>query len=313
MSAGLLYVPGAPYGLVSRWGRNWQVHVDSSHRDACVMASCSAYSDFAGLAGTILKDEARTTITCIRGLAGEEDGESAQLVLKSYRYPHPARMRTLWARSKAQREFEGLQHCRGLGVPTVEPVAWGVARTPAGLVRSCFVITRYARGFVTLRDWLKAGHSSEPGARRLLAGAMSEMGACFRRMHGTGFFHFRPATKDVLVRRCDDGRLAWKIVDFAYARFMGQGALARWAQTRDLGILIGSVMKYADAEALESFWTSYLPDPLGGRLSENLLRRARRKGQAQINRNLVHRAERHVKRWVSEHLRRGRPGQGSEE
>lgn len=308
MGVGLLHVSGAPSGLVSLRGRNWQVHVDSSYGDARILESCKAYSDFVGLAGTILKDEQRTTISCIHGWAGAADSGPVELVLKSYRYPHPARVRTLWAHSKAQREFQGLHYCRGLGVPAVEPVAWGVERTPAGMVRSCFLITRYVPGFVTLRDWLKAGHSSEPEGRRLLAGVMYEMGACFRRMHGAGFFHFRPSTKDVLVRMCPDGRMAWNILDFPYARFMGRGVLARWAQKRDLGTLLGSVTKYADAKAFESFWTSYLPDPLGGMLPEKLLRRAHRKGQAQIHRNLANRAERLVKRWLRNGFRQHRSG-----
>jgi len=151
---------------------------------------------------------------------------------------------------------------------------------------------------VTLRDWLKAGHYSEPDGKRRLARMMSEMGGCFRRMHGAGFFHLRPATKDILVCGSAEGPLTWNMLDFAYARFMGRGMLGRWAQKRDLGTLLSSVTKYADAAAFEPFWASYLPDPIGTMLPENLCRRAHHREQALLHRNVINRTERAVKRWV---------------
>jgi tRNA A-37 threonylcarbamoyl transferase component Bud32 len=289
---------GPPSGYVSLLGRNWQVWVDPSRVDARILKSYTTYSDFVGLPGTILKDERRTKISCIHDWPGPGDSQPVEVVMKLYRYSHWARVRTMCAHSKAQREFDGLHFCRELGVPAVEPVAWGEEHAPAGMVRSCFVITRYLRGSVTLRDWLRTGHYSEPGGKRLLAQVMSEMGESFRRMHGAGFFHFRPATKDFLVCGGNDGRLAWNILDFPYARFMGRGMLAQWAQKRDLGTLLASVTKYADAEAFEPFWTTYLPDPVSGVLPEELVRRARRKEQALIHRNPMKRAERSVKRWM---------------
>lgn len=292
---------GPPSGLVSLSGRHWQVLVDSSCVDARILESYTTYSDFVGLPGTILKDEPRTKILCIQDWPGTGNDEPVELVLKLYRYSHLARVRTICAHSKAQREFEGLHFCRELGVPAVEPVVWGVERTAAGMVRSCFLITRYARGAVTLRDWLKAKHYSQPEGRRLLAPVMAEIGECFRRMHGAGFFHFRPSAKDFLVCKGAGERLTWNILDFPYARFMGRGVLARWAQKRDLGTLLASVTKYAGEEAFEAFWTSYLPDPVGGMPPEDLLRRARRKEHTLIHRNLMHRAERTVKRWFKRH------------
>lgn len=288
--------PSSDYVCLS--GRNWQVWIDATCVDAHIFESHATYAEFLGLPGTILKDERRTKILRIHDWPAVGTSESVELVMKLYRYSPLSRIRTLCGHSKAQREFDGLHYCRQLGVPTVEPVAWGVERQFAGMVRSCFVITRFLRGSVTLRDWLRAGHYSEPEGKRLLAQVMSEMGKSFRRMHEVGFFHFRPATKDFLVYRCPDGRLAWNILDFPYARFMGHGLPARWAQTKDLGILLNSVTKYADAEAFDPFWESYLPDPIAGRLAEDVLRRAHHKEQTLMHRNLMNRAERFAKRWM---------------
>ncbi len=288
-----------PPGHVSLSGRNWQVWVDSSCVDARILESFTTYSDLAGLPGMVLKDERRTRITCIHDWPGPGNGQPVEVVMKLYRYSPLARVRTMCAHSKAQREFDGLYFCRTLGVPAVEPVAWGEEHTLAGMVRSCFVITRYLRGSVTLRDWLRTGHYAKPGGKRLLAQVMSEIGESFRRMHGAGFFHFRPATKDFLLNGRADGGLEWNILDFPYARFMGRGILARWAQERDLGTLLASITKYAEAEAFEPFWTSYLPDPLGGMPAEDLLRRARHKERVLTHRNPVKRAARSVKRWMN--------------
>jgi tRNA A-37 threonylcarbamoyl transferase component Bud32 len=288
--------------LATLSGSNWQVWIDASCVDAQILESCTTYYDFIALQGTLLKNERHTKILRIMDWPGSGETEPVEVILKWYSYSPLTRLRTLYAHSKAQRDFDGLHLCRNLGVPVVQPVAWGVERWPAGMVRSCFLITRYVGGAVTLRDWLKAGHFSSTRGKLLFSQLMSEMGENFRKMHGAGFFHFRPATKDILVYEDARGRLGWNMLDFAYARSLGRGMPARWAQKRDLGTLLASVAKYADEEAFDPFWAAYLPDPVAGSKPETVMRRAHGKKDALLHRNPMHRAERLMKRWIKKKL-----------
>jgi tRNA A-37 threonylcarbamoyl transferase component Bud32 len=286
-----------------RTGRHWQVVIDPAYDGQRVVEACTSYSDFVTLPGTVLKDERRTRIVRIDGGRAPGSGEPEELVLKCYHYSALAGLRTLCAQSKAQREFNGLRICRGLGIPVVEPVAWGVEHTRTGMVRSCFLITRHVPDTVTLRAWLKAKGHADPQGRRLLIQMMIEVGAAFRAMHGAGFFHLRPATKDFLVYSEEEDRLSWVMLDLAYARFMGHGMLARWAQKRDLGILLDSITKYADAEAFDAFWEAYLPDPVQGMPSDQVLQRAHEKEESLLHRNLFSRTERWLKKRRRDHKR----------
>ena len=88
-------------------------------------------------------------------------GAGKTFVLKTYAYPFLPRIRTGFRISKAEQEFNGLLHLSKLGIPAVEPVAFGTERTRLGFVRSCFLITVFVDGAANLTDRSSAVHGGE--------------------------------------------------------------------------------------------------------------------------------------------------------
>lgn len=263
------------------FGHGWEVQVNHDYADSFANEVFRDYAAFASLPGDTLKQEDRTKVVHVNGAATDHQPANASFVLKEYHYPPLARLYTWLLPSKAEREFQGLAQCRAWGVPTVEPVACGARRSPAGMVESCFVLTRFEDGVIPLRSWLKAGHVHSETGRAQLAGLLGEVAGHLRMLHERRFFLLTAAAKNILVRE-REGRLAWRFIDLPYARFLQPRPLARLGQRRDLGAFSGSVAKFTGPEAFEPFFDAYLGDPLGG--SDATVRRLAHSG-ARVHNN----------------------------
>jgi tRNA A-37 threonylcarbamoyl transferase component Bud32 len=123
----------------------------------------------------------------------------------------------------------------------------------------------------------------------------TQLGRMFRRLHEARFFLFTAKSKNILLRR--DVHQADEIffIDIPYARTLKWRLLARWAQARDIGVLLGNVTASLSNTAIESFYQGYLPDPLG--MPEKTVKRhALRQARAKQNRTLISRWVNNIKR-----------------
>ena len=145
------------------------------------------------------------------------------LLCKSYSFVGVLSLRTIWRRSRAEREFCNLQALAFAGVPCVQAVRWTEQRA-RGCVRACAVVTEFVDGADDLRSVLR--HLPESTERRRLAG---ELGALVRTLHGAGFRSSTASLRNVL--RLRDGSLA--LCDQPYASRLW-GPIATWARGLDL-------------------------------------------------------------------------------
>ncbi len=228
-------------------------------------AEYNSYEAFLNVHGESIKSESRTRVVILRrrpSAAPEKTIDS--FVLKIYRYPLLPRIRTGFRISKAEQEFNSLSYLNQQGVPAAEPVAFGVERTRLGLVRSCFLITGLVEGAVNLSQ--RRSESAQQARRELARDQLifRRLGTMLRRLHELRFFLFTAKTKNLLVR---DGPAASPeifFVDVPYARTLRWRPIARWAQGRDLGLLLGNFFPALTEAEKAWFYEAYLPDPLGG-------------------------------------------------
>jgi hypothetical protein len=262
------------------------------------------YELFLNAAGDLVKSEARTRIVILKRRLNRSQGATTRsFVLKIYRYPLLPRVRTAFRISKAEREFANLRYINEQGLLAAEPVAFGVERTGLGLVRSCFLITSLVEGVVDLCQW-KSHDVKQSGAGTSQShDILKRIGRTFRRLHEARFFLLTAKTKNLLIRRDSTGSPEIFFIDVPYARTLRWRAIARWAQGRDLGLLLANFYPGLTESETSSFYQGYLPDPLGG--SATALRRyAKRAMQSQQNITpmsaLVHDLKRNLRRkWTA--------------
>lgn len=245
-------------------------HLEASAPAALPALRAGHYSDLLALRGHELKREPHTIIRLLDTPSEQGDCPGTDLVLKQYRYSGLSQCRSWHRISKAQREYETLMFCREHGIPAVEPLGFGAQRSILGAIRSCFVLTRYEQGVISLRDGLRARGDAAALEDDVLRIFLGEAGGHLRTAHAEHFYFFSLLAKNILVRPGVE-RLEWFIIDQCYARRLKHPALAAWAQALDIGMFLGSVAKYSGIAVDEAFFSSYLPDPLEG--SESALRR----------------------------------------
>ena len=253
-------------------------------------AEFSHYNAFLTAGGDTLKRERRTRITVLKRARGPASGgEPAVFVLKVYRYPFIARIRTALQISKAKREYDGLRHLRELGIDAAQAAGYGVERDVLGLVRSCFIITRWVENSTTLFRWCRAFEHSGAGGGASIEGIFNELGKSFSLMHRARLFLFTPKASNILI-----GQGHFVMIDVPYARTLRWPWLARWAQSRDVGVLLRDIRGALTDRAIESFLGGYLPDPLGGS-AKTVRRRALRQMRAKRNQTPIARWVRGIK------------------
>lgn len=261
-------------------GKRWRVAVAPELTGLFPPDVFRTYADFAGVRGTVLQAKRRTDVILFsrpEPRPGAASGE-ARLVLKLYRNPHLSGILTRGKPSVSEREYRSLVRCRALGVPAVEPVAFGAERTAAGTVRSSFIITRLLEDSVDLRRWVRehpdAVRAGHPRARMIL----QELGVHVRRLHENRFFLRSPTLRNILVHGAEEERPRLAFVDIPDAGFVRDEARARKAQARDLGAIFGPLLRETGVEIFEPFLETYLPvglAPDGAELRGRILHAAR--------------------------------------
>ena len=238
--------------------------VRPSYEDYFPADEYSSYDAFLNVDGETIKTEPRTRVVILRRVVnGPQEESSRSFVLKIYRYPLLPRIRTGLHCSKAEQEFNSLRYLNRLSVPAAEPVAFGAERTRLGFVRSCFVITVFVEGAVTLSRWRSESSQQQrpnSGRNQFL---LKQLGTLFRRIHDVRFFLFTAKTKNILLRDGSAGPAEVVFVDTPYARTLRWRPLARWAQGRDLGLFLGNFVPALTERETAAFYEGYLPDPLG--------------------------------------------------
>ena len=244
------------------------------------------YATFFEAPGQNIKVERRTRVAILPARKDLRAEATMRFVLKTYAYPFLPRIRTGFRISKAEQEFNGLLHLSKLGIPAVEPVAFGTERTRLGFVRSCFLITVFVEGAANLTDRSPAVHGDKQTHSPSRASLIEQIAIQLRRVHKRRFFLFTPKAKNVLVRETADKTADTIFLDIPYARSLRWLPLARWAQRRDIGVFLASLNPYATEEELGVFYAAYLPDPLGGSAAK-LRRQGSKSMLAKQNRTLV--------------------------
>jgi hypothetical protein len=260
-------------------------------------AEFGGYDAFADSGGKVLKTERRTRVVLLRRPGREDPSrQERRFVFKEYRYPLLPRIRTWLRISKAEHEFHSLRQVAELGLDCAEPVACGAKRTALGFVRSCFVITGFVENSVTLRERTRKerGKSFE----NEIAAICRMLAENLRRLHQARLFLFTAKPKNILLRR-EKGRNQIVLIDLPYARILRWPPLARWAQARDLAMVLANYLPHMSDVDIASFYDAYFPDPLDS--PESAVRR-RVERAIRVRRNktlvsgLVHRSRQVIKR-----------------
>jgi hypothetical protein len=234
---------------------------------------------------------------------GSSAEEVSSFVLKVYKYPFFPRLRTGFQISKAEREFDSLRYLNEIGLDAAQAVGYGVERTTLGLVRSCFIITRFIDDSINLSQWYLELERHEKLDGKSVDELFTQLGRIFRRLHQARFFLFTANSKNILIRNYLNRGDEVFLIDLPYARFLKWQLLARWAQARDIGVLFGNVTASLSVTAIELFYRAYLPDPLG--FPSNTVRRhAARQMRAKQNQTLISRWVHDIKRYCSGKARR---------
>ncbi len=254
------------------------------------------YGAFLNALGSSLKRERRTLVTIIqRPRQGSPYDGVSSFVLKIYRYPFLPRIRTGFQISKAEREFDSLRYLNGLGIGAAHAVGYGVERDSLGLVRSCFIITRFVDDSINLSQWYTELELQKKIDAKRVEQVFTQLGRMFRRLHQAHFFLFTAKSKNILLRSGLDRADELFLIDIPYARTLKWRLLVHWAQARDLGVLFANVPASLSNTAIESFYQTYLPDPLG-MPAKNVRRHARRQMRVKQNRTLISRWVNNIKR-----------------
>jgi hypothetical protein len=256
------------------------------------------YGAFLAVLGSAVKRERRTLVTIVqRSREGFPVDEVSSFVLKVYKYPALPRLRTALQISKAEREFNGLRYLNEIGIGAAQAVGYGVQRDAFGFVRSCFVITRFIDDSINLAKWYTEVNDQDELDGKRVDAVFTELGRILRRLHRAHFFLFTAKSKNILISKHHAPDQLF-LIDLPYARTLPWRIFARWAQARDIGVLLGNVATSLSERAIELFYRSYLPDPLG--YSAKAVRRyALRQMRAKQNRTAISRWVHNMKRRLA--------------
>jgi hypothetical protein len=283
-------------GFVSRIASQSRYEIVEAFANYFPVVEFPDYSAFLLTIGNTLKREQRTVVTTIqRALQGSSSDDISSFVLKVYTYPFWPRIRTGLQISKAEREFRNLRHLNRLGIGAADAVGYGVDRDSLGLVRSCFVITRFVDNSMNLSQWSTEMELNNKLDLERTEQIFTELGRIFRCLHQARFFLFTPKSKNILVREGPNRTDQLLLIDVPYARRLNWPLFASWARARDIGVLFGNLRDSLSETAIELFYRAYLPDPLG-LPAKKVRRHVRRQMRVKQNRTLLSRSVNKVKR-----------------
>jgi len=258
-----------PSDIEVRAGEHWKVGLTSAWRDFFPARSFESYEAFETLAGESIKQEFRTSVRLVER---EADGVRERFVLKVYLNPHVSGILTCRSASMAEQEFRNLATCAELDVKALEPVAFGERRGLGGMVKSCFVITRFVDNAMDVRGWMRERGEWWREETAPLAEILAELGVCLRRLHSSGFFLKTSNLRNILLHRSDvsgdvvkgkGASIELILLDLPEAGYVRAERRARQSQMKDLGAISGPILRRAPAAFLDPFYQAYLPDPLG--------------------------------------------------
>jgi hypothetical protein len=234
------------------------LHIISSCSDTSVL-----YDYLVEKQGRSIKNEKRTHIRLWETL--KED-----FFFKHYLYPGLPRIRTIGIMPKAKREYLTFSYLEHQNIPCIKAAGWGVRWDRVGGVKSCFIITAKAKDTIDLRFWL-VKTSAEAHFEESVALILKKLGCYFRHLHSNKFFLLRANTRNILIHELDLCNPRILFLDQPYARFLS-GPLANWGQLKELSTVLGGFFHHIDQSAIDLFFKTYLPDPLG-KYSEDLRQR----------------------------------------
>jgi tRNA A-37 threonylcarbamoyl transferase component Bud32 len=213
----------------------------------------NAYQWFQSLTGTPIKEEAKTSVTLLSVSGDNGCSSDPSFVLKTYRYPRLARLRTVGQIPRAEREYRALKQCEVFGIPAVKPVGYGFRRGPAGMLRSCFVISRHVKDAVDFRAWLRQGDKENLERHEGIAHILRQLGRHMQRLHNAHFFLMRPTLRNILLCDTDTPYPNPIFVDLAYSLSLTLSLRARYGQRVDLENLFGPLLRRNGNQAIEPF------------------------------------------------------------
>lgn len=150
------------------------------------------------------------------------------------------------------REFKHIMHYRACGVPTLEPVYFGMHKV--GKDHRAILITEELSGFQSMEDrvqaWLK--HGAPPRRERLAH--LAAVAALLRQMHDHGIQHNCYFPKHVFTRVNADGTVDARVIDLEKSRWRPSRLLCA---IRDLYTLNHHSLCWSKSDRLW-FFKSYL-------------------------------------------------------
>jgi tRNA A-37 threonylcarbamoyl transferase component Bud32 len=192
---------------------------------------------------------------------------------------------TAW-RSRAHQEYRNLKALRALGVPAVEPLAWGERRR-WGVVTEAVLVTRA----VSAREPLHAAlPRMAPASRRR---ALEALGATLARVHAAGFQHRDLHAGNALVPSVGAPAVpegtAPPVVLVDVQKMVRRGAPLSAARcVLDLGVLDASLGHRVSDDERAGLLAGYLRESGGGSpaaLSERVARAVARRRRARLVRH----------------------------
>lgn len=115
------------------------------------------------------------------------------------------------------REFQHIMHYRDCGIPTLEPVYFGMRKV--GGDHRAILISEELAGFVSVEDrvqrWLKEGAPTRPVRQRI----MQAVANVLRDMHAHGIQHNCFFPKHVFTRINQDGSVDVRVIDLEKSRW----------------------------------------------------------------------------------------------
>jgi len=153
--------------------------------------------------------------TSVVRLLNDPEDPAFEVYLKCYWSAQSAvRWRYAFRRCRARREYESLLLMRELGIPGVEPLAWGSVRGALGRLFACFVATRGVPRAVGLDALMRGAEDPRSPAadRALRRRGIETLGAAVGAMHRAGYVDHDLHWRNVLVT-LDAGTPDFRFVD----------------------------------------------------------------------------------------------------
>lgn len=191
-----------------------------------------------GPADVIAKWGAKVPASDVRSAVAELTLPEGHFFLKVYAYAGLWRLRTLFIKSRALREYRNLLRLGELGFRVPQAVACGQART-LGLVSDSFVMTRAIEKAASMWTFLHEAANAPfpfPGRAERLR-LIGDFARTLRRAHEERFFIHTLRSKNVLLTR-EDGRYELNVIDVPFAGIWRWRLFPRGGRIRDLASLL---------------------------------------------------------------------------